>query len=91
MLDAAVQTIECVRGVDVQLVQRTGDRRRLRALYKLDPSAAPSRGRVYLRKAHEIKPLQGEHFEIGAEVLQVQEVTENAVQWICPVRLSRVA
>lgn len=90
-LDAAVQSIEAIRGVDLQFVQRTGDRRTIRALYKQDPSASPSRGRVYLRKELGIKPLQGEYFEIGSEVLQVHEVTENAVQWIASVRLSRIA
>lgn len=90
-LDAAIQSFEAVRGVDLQLVQRTGERKALRALHKMDTSAAPSRGRIYVRKELGIKPLQGEYFEIGSEVLQIHDVTENVVQWIASVRLSRIA
>lgn len=88
ILDAAAQTLEAARGVDLQLVQRTGETRALRALYKMDPPPSTARGRVYLRKSLDIKPLQGEHFEIGSEILQIQDVKENAVQWIATVRLA---
>lgn len=91
MFDTAVRAIEAVRGVDLQLVQRTGERTALRGLYKLDPAEAQSLGRVFVRKAHGLKPAQGDSFEVGDQVLTVHTVTENIAQYIASVRLARRA